>query len=349
MDFFTALKFSIICLETIFIITQVSCYFSTCDSTVKNMDIDFDLKPNISCYRLFMKLTVANCVKECALRQGRCKYVVHNGHYRVCSLCEITKKSPLYKHKSGDIIMAVNISRNDERLLNISSKCSNMKCPWTEKCEENTGSCVNSECQLPSEVPGAWYPKYIETSIGSKLKYDCFDNGLPGCPLIRTCQINASWSEVRIKGVFNGSSNIALYKYATQSSDYKNVPSAHRAVDGNTSPIYKDKSCTHTSDDSDTPWWRVDLNNTYWVSRITIHNRGVKQNFANRLHDVNITVGYSLKHMKSCAFFEGPGTKENLVLNITCGMPLYGRYVQLQIVKGTNNYLTLCEVEIFSN
>jgi hypothetical protein len=53
--------------------------------------------------------------------------------------------------------------------------------------------------------------------------------------------------------------NIALNKAATQSST---IFYANRAVDGNRSSNYSQRSCSHTSPESSSPpWWRVDVGN----------------------------------------------------------------------------------------
>ena len=56
---------------------------------------------------------------------------------------------------------------------------------------------------------------------------------------------------------------------------------AHRAVDGNTSGKFSDKSFTHTADGNHNflpAWWTVDLQATYNVDHIVIYNRGYINN-----------------------------------------------------------------------
>jgi hypothetical protein len=65
--------------------------------------------------------------------------------------------------------------------------------------------------------------------------------------------------------------NIALGKPTSQSSTAYAGDSA-RAVDGNTSGRYGDKSVTHTAHEA-SPWWRVDLGGLFSVSSVTIYNR----------------------------------------------------------------------------
>ncbi|KAK3099711.1 hypothetical protein FSP39_008412 [Pinctada imbricata] len=66
----------------------------------------------------------------------------------------------------------------------------------------------------------------------------------------------------------------------------------------------------------------------------------------NRLHDVEVTVAYSSTDFNMlCGTFVGPGTANQLVV-VECQQNTRGRYVRLQIVKGNNNYLTLCDVKV---
>jgi hypothetical protein len=77
-----------------------------------------------------------------------------------------------------------------------------------------------------------------------------------------------SLAEVR---VMSGSANIATEGTATQSSvDYDGE--AKRAIDGNTSGDYADKSTTHTRQ-SDNPWWELDLKSVRNLDAVEIFNR----------------------------------------------------------------------------
>ncbi len=65
--------------------------------------------------------------------------------------------------------------------------------------------------------------------------------------------------------------NVARGKTATQSSTGFGGP-ANRAVDGNTSGAWGNRSVTHTNLDNQ-PWWQVDLGAAYDISEIKIFNR----------------------------------------------------------------------------
>ncbi|KAK7125201.1 hypothetical protein R3I94_019289 [Phoxinus phoxinus] len=141
--------------------------------------------------------------------------------------------------------------------------------------------------------------------------------------------------------------NLALRATAVQSSTQPVLGlGAERAVDGNWNSILDGKSCSHTNGDSDT-WWRVDLGKAYGVTRVSITNRG--DCCAERINGAQIRVGNSL---------DNNGNNNALaatVVSIPAGEtktfrfnPIKGRYVNIQI-PGRNEYLTLCEVEVFAD
>ena len=91
----------------------------------------------------------------------------------------------------------------------------------------------------------------------------------------------------------------------------------------------------------------MDLANYFWVHRIVIYNRN---ELSERLHDISVTVGSTTDNMIDCGFYKGPGTLSDLIVTVTCVMPIYGKFVQLQIIEITSeDVLTLCEVEVFSD
>lgn len=78
--------------------------------------------------------------------------------------------------------------------------------------------------------------------------------------------------------VFSGGENVAVQGRASQSSiDFDGPP--ERAIDGNTSGAYEEKSVTHTRAE-DNPWWELDLGSLRAVERVVVWNRtdkGVQQ------------------------------------------------------------------------
>ena len=71
---------------------------------------------------------------------------------------------------------------------------------------------------------------------------------------------------------FTGDNNLALHKPAWQSSTLWPRTKAGRAVDGDNSPDFAQRSCTHTSNDP-IPWLTVDLQQQYTIEKVIITNR----------------------------------------------------------------------------
>jgi azurin len=72
--------------------------------------------------------------------------------------------------------------------------------------------------------------------------------------------------------VMSSGQNVARRGRARQSSTASSG-NASRAIDGNTSGSYNANGSTHTQEDTDNPWWEVDLGDEKQVDSITIWNR----------------------------------------------------------------------------
>ena len=72
--------------------------------------------------------------------------------------------------------------------------------------------------------------------------------------------------------VFSGGENGAVKGEATQKSTYADAVAAH-AIDGNTAGEYAKGSVAHTGDNTDDPWWEVDLKSEQTIDRIVVWNR----------------------------------------------------------------------------
>ncbi|KAG9332057.1 hypothetical protein JZ751_016190, partial [Albula glossodonta] len=148
--------------------------------------------------------------------------------------------------------------------------------------------------------------------------------------------------EVEVNGEEADDGNVALRKEATQSDTAYGGP-ASLAVDGNRSPVYGQKSCTHTSNRAN-PWWRVDLLKPHRIFSVTITNR--KDCCASRINGAQIRIGNSLENngnnnpLCSTVPSIGPGLSQTF----KCSGPMEGRYVNVYIPR--REYLTLCEVEV---
>ncbi|XP_062607683.1 fucolectin-1-like [Saccostrea cucullata] len=139
---------------------------------------------------------------------------------------------------------------------------------------------------------------------------------------------------------------IAVDKPTEQSSTFQWYNSS-LAVDGNRDTDIDANSCSHTNDDDDQPWWRVDLLNFYYIINVRMVNRGEDRyeiDTSYRLRNVTITTGETLSNISTlCGFYAGPGSLGELV-TINCPPSTTGRYVKISLVTAV---LTLCEVDVF--
>uniref|UniRef100_A0A8C1PIQ1 Fucolectin tachylectin-4 pentraxin-1 domain-containing protein n=1 Tax=Cyprinus carpio TaxID=7962 RepID=A0A8C1PIQ1_CYPCA len=139
--------------------------------------------------------------------------------------------------------------------------------------------------------------------------------------------------------------NLALGGKAVQSTTYSSFGAAQNAIDGNRQSIHALGSCSVTNGDKD-PWWRVDLLNVYRITRVSITNRG--DCCEKRIEGIQIRIGNSLENNgnnNQLAATVGPiplGDTKTFEFK-----PVSGRYVNL-FLPGRNEYLTLCEVEVYS-
>jgi len=117
---------------------------------------------------------------------------------------------------------------------------------------------------------------------------------------------------------------------ATQSSVAHNGP-ARLAVDGNTDQNYGKGSCTHTSLDAHGIWWKLDLGASKYVASVKVWNR--EDCCSNRLRGVKVSLD-----AKNCGTLGAEPTQ-----TVHCNS--YGR--NLIISRDNNEYLTLCEVEVW--
>lgn len=72
--------------------------------------------------------------------------------------------------------------------------------------------------------------------------------------------------------VFSDGRNVAMAGTATQSGTLYGG-SSELAIDGNTSPVFADRSMTHTPEGSHEPWWEIDLGKPMPLEKIVVWNR----------------------------------------------------------------------------
>jgi azurin len=94
--------------------------------------------------------------------------------------------------------------------------------------------------------------------------------------------------------VFSDGQNIALKGKAKQSST-SNGGVASRAIDGRTDGDYGSGTQTHTREDSDHPWWEVDLGSEQPIESVTIWNRR-ENGLGKRLDGFTLTLLDSDRH-----------------------------------------------------
>ena len=144
--------------------------------------------------------------------------------------------------------------------------------------------------------------------------------------------------------------NLALNRPTAQSSS-AHGGSSSRAVDGDTSGVWRNGSVTHTAAENQ-PWWEVDLGSVQNISQINIFNR-TDSCCVSRLSDFYVLVSNSpfisegLNNSRnqngvSDYFFSGT---LNGSTSINIGRA--GRYVRVQL-SGTGNPLSLAEVEVIA-
>ncbi|TKG96629.1 T9SS type A sorting domain-containing protein [Puteibacter caeruleilacunae] len=143
--------------------------------------------------------------------------------------------------------------------------------------------------------------------------------------------------------------NVALQKQATQSSEWGAFPASF-ATDGISNNF------THTADGDNTPWWEVDLEESYRIEKIVMHNRaGCCQE---RLYNITIEIKNKADEVVYTSevlnqFNEGqtpvsPGKTLTLDL-ISLSQTVDGSKIRISktLVSGAAEYLTFAEVEVF--
>jgi len=155
-----------------------------------------------------------------------------------------------------------------------------------------------------------------------------------------------TWDEAGKLGQGGPSVDVAVNKFATQSSTYASAP-ASRAVDGNTNGNFFNNSVTHT-DYTYQAWWQVDLGGVYAINNINLWNR--TDCCPERLSNFYVLVSSDpFTSTDLNATLGQPGVSSYYVAE-SAGSPSmiailrFGRYVRVQLA-GTNP-LSLAEVEV---
>ncbi|KAG9467829.1 fucolectin-6-like [Eleutherodactylus coqui] len=139
-----------------------------------------------------------------------------------------------------------------------------------------------------------------------------------------------------------GDYDLALNGVASQISNLQ-LPTmgyARNAIDGIKDTTYRDGSCTHTTQILN-PWWQVDLQESYRISKIIITNR--QDCCAERLLGAEVRIG---NHPNNRNPVCGTVTRLDSATLAFCCNGMVGRYVSV-VIPGQVQYLTLCEVEVY--
>uniref|UniRef100_L7N3P4 II-FBPL precursor n=1 Tax=Xenopus tropicalis TaxID=8364 RepID=L7N3P4_XENTR len=134
--------------------------------------------------------------------------------------------------------------------------------------------------------------------------------------------------------------NIARSGEATQSSTYGPMYNAAAAIDGNTNSNMMAGSCSLTGNDNPA-WWQLNLKKRYKVGKVVIVNRG--DCCSERLLGAEVRVGDSADNNNPVCGAITDASQATITLPCK-GMK--GRYVSV-VIPGRNEYLTLCEVEVY--
>ncbi|XP_075948302.1 fucolectin-1-like [Anarhichas minor] len=137
--------------------------------------------------------------------------------------------------------------------------------------------------------------------------------------------------------------NVALNKKAVQSSQRGTSGAAGGAVDGNKDVRFEKGSCTLTEEESD-PWWRVDLQNVYNITAVTITQRDLSE---------SLLIGGEIWIGNSTDANDTENVRCAVTANISARLTFHfsfsaieGRYVTV-LLPGSQRTLSLCEVEVF--
>ncbi|XP_071118449.1 fucolectin-like [Haliotis cracherodii] len=145
--------------------------------------------------------------------------------------------------------------------------------------------------------------------------------------------------------------NIAKSKSASSSSRYTPQPSV--AVDGDVQAKWSSGSCFHVAYGDFSPWWQVDLLDTYIVVEVRVTSR--QDCCPERLHDFSLDLYHDdpLHYLSAipqlCYMYNGAVTVPGKNVVIQCTSRVTGRYLRLsgKKTKDRQDVLQFCEVQVF--
>jgi azurin len=129
--------------------------------------------------------------------------------------------------------------------------------------------------------------------------------------------------------VFSDGRNIARDGTATQSSTEYEAP-ASRAIDGGTDGSFSSRTITHTRENTENPWWQVDLGREYPIEKIVVWNRASDgESLAKRLDGFTLSV---LDGQKSAVFSKNSISAPNPKVAISIGAPDYNHALRVAAI-----------------
>jgi hypothetical protein len=199
-----------------------------------------------------------------------------------------------------------------------------------------SGSYEGAAVNATKQYPGAYSLHFTGTIDGDASGQDQFTTTLSG-----------SWIKepeacVQLEAT---PSIVSQGKPTSMSSDggYGTQGASSNAVDGNTNSNWGGKSCTHTAN-QDSPWWSVDLQDTYKVEKVTVYNRG--DCCGTRLNNFYVSVGTA----EGTSTGAECGTGANTIASggstdVACG-GIEGSFVTVS--KKDTVSIQICEVEVWA-
>ncbi|XP_055884639.1 receptor-type tyrosine-protein phosphatase epsilon-like [Biomphalaria glabrata] len=170
------------------------------------------------------------------------------------------------------------------------------------------------------------------------------------------CTLNVTIQEMTITGdsvkslcslYVSGGRNVALKQPTRQTSTYKpndKLSDSEHAVDGDTDNRFEDgKSCTHTDTDDLSPSWAVTFNTLFVVNQFILYNRGVSKTRLQNFTLVAIDDHHEILH------YQEKDLNELLRYTVTEQISLPINEVNISVANKQDNYLTLCEVQIYGD
>ncbi|KAK0064989.1 platelet endothelial aggregation receptor 1-like isoform X2 [Biomphalaria pfeifferi] len=151
----------------------------------------------------------------------------------------------------------------------------------------------------------------------------------------------------------SGGRNVAIRQPTQQSSNFKEIngvpTGSENAVDGNADRNYEKGSCTHTDAGDLDQTWSVKFNTSFVVNKFVLYNRDFPStsNVPRRLQHFILLALNEIKHLEMQYQDQEAQVLQVYTVNEYITNPI--SQVNISTGNKTDNYLTLCEVEIYGD